>query len=226
MNRSLNLSIITYLFVVAGPLLAQDSSLLRAVSENQRIMPATIENSSFIYQPLPPEAQERPLQMHDVITVLVDYRSTTLSEGSNETIKTGAFSSVLTDWLAFDGNSIFPAPQRRGDPTVGGTVNSQLRAEADIETRESLTFPIAVEIVDIRPNQNLVIEGRRRIQVNEEVWETYLTGTVPRQAIGQDRVVREDSISNLRIDKREYGSVRDGSSRGWLQRWYGKYKAF
>ncbi len=206
--------------------LAQDASLLRVSVNNDRLVGATIENSSFIYQPLPPESMNRPLQLHDVITVLVDYRSTMLSEGSGESIKTGSFNSVLSDWLKFDGKSISPAPQPNGDPTIGGSVNSQLRAESEVAARESLTFSIAAEIVDIRPNQNLVLEGRRSIRVNEEEWVMYLTGTVPRQSILQDRTVRDTSIANLRVEKFEQGAVRDGYARGWLQSWYGKYKAF
>lgn len=205
---------------------AQDSSLMLSPPPGEESDAPSLENCSFIYSPLPPEAQIRTLALHDIITVLVDYRSTMLSEGSGELRKTGSYNSTLTDWLAFDGKSIFPAPQRRGDPTIGGQLNSQLRAESDLEAREALTFPIAAQVVDIRPNGNLVIEGRRRIRINEEVWMTYLTGSVPRQFIGPDRTVRDTSIADLRIEKYEEGAVRDGYERGWLQRLYGKYKAF
>lgn len=211
---------------ITNKVVAQDASLLRVSVNNERLMGATIENSSFIYQPLPPESMNRPLQLHDVITVLVDYSSSTQSEGSGESIKTGSFSTVLSDWLKFDGKSISPALQPNGDPTVGGSVNSQMRAESDIESRESITFSIAASIVDIRPNQNLVIEGRQSIQINEDEWDVFITGTVPRQSILQDRTVRHTSIANLRINKGEQGAVRDGYARGWLQRWYGKYKAY
>ena len=217
----------TAMLAVASVGLAQDSSLMLAPVPEQNVTGApTLATSSFIYNPLPPGAQVRALALHDVITVLVDYRSTVLSEGNSELRKTGSYSSSLTDWLAFDGKDIFPAPQRRGDPTISGTLNSQLRAESDIDSRESLTFPIAATIVDIRPNGNLLVEGRRRIRVNEEVWMTYLTGSVPRQSIGPDRTVRDTSIANLRIDKYEEGAVRDGYARGWLNKWYGKYKPF
>ena len=204
---------------------AQDSSLV-SVRPSNAMSGATLQNSSFIYQPLPPESLARPLQKGGIVTVLVDYRSVMQSEGSGETIKVGAFSAVLTDWLGFDGKSIFPAPQSRGDPTIGGTLNSQSRADSDIEQRESLTFPIACTVVDLRPNGNLVLEGKRTITVNEESWVTYLIGTAPREQIGLDRTIRDTAIADLRIKKYEEGSVRDGYARGWLARWYGRYKAF
>lgn len=180
----------------------------------------------WLYQPLPPDATIRPLAKQSIITVLVDYRSVALAEGTGESIKTGSFNAALTDWIKFDGKSIFPALQRRGDPTVSGTLNSQLNAETELEQREALTFELAATIVDIRPNGNLVIEGWRRVTINEEVWMVYLSGETARESIGPDRRVRDSSIAHLEIKKYEEGLVRDGYSRGWLARWYGKYKPF
>ncbi len=185
-----------------------------------------MSNSAWIYQTLPPEAMTRPLEKESIITVLVDYRTVMLSEGSGESIKTGSYSAVLSDWLKFDGKDLFPAPQRRGDPSVSGSLNSQLRAESEIEQRESLTFAMAVKVVDIRPNGNLVLEGRSEIQNNEEVWMVYLSGEVARQQIGPDCTVRDTALANRRIKKYEQGAVRDGYARGWLNQWYGKYKPF
>lgn len=223
--RFLRAMIACGLVLAARLAVGQDGSLM-ALAPPSVAGAATLDNSSFIYQTLPPEAMARPLEVQSIITVLVDYRSVMLSEGDAESIKVGSFNSALTDWIKFDGKDIFPAPQSNGDPTIGGTLNSQRVANSDVEQRESLTFPIAAKVVDIRPNGNLVIEGRRRVRVNEEVWMTYLTGTVPRQMIGPDWTVRDTSIADLRIDKYEEGAVRDGYARGWLSRWYGKYKPF
>lgn len=207
---------------------AQEASLLYAqpVPTQARVGGPSLQQSSFIFQTLPPEALERPLEIGSIITVLVDYRSVMQSEGSSEAIKIGLLNSVLSEWIAFDGEDVFSAPQRRGDPAIAGQLNSQLRAESDIEQREALTFAMPVSIVDIRPNGNLIIEGRREVRVNEEVWMTYLSGSVARASIGPDRVVRDTAVDNLRIDKFEQGAVRDGFARGWLARWYGRFKPF
>lgn len=186
----------------------------------------TLQNSSFTYQALPPDAESSELRLHDIITVLVDYRSSMLSEGESQSRKTANTNAVLSEWLGFDGKSIFRAPQSRGDPSVVGTLNSQYRAEGEIELRDSLTFRIAAKIVDIRPNGNLVIEAHRTIIINDEEWEQSLTGVVRRQAIGLDRTVRSDSIADLKIHKRELGQVRNSYAPGWLTWWYGKYKPF
>jgi len=209
---------------------AQEGSLLapQMVDQNGKMVapaPLTMENTSYLYQPMPPEAQ-RELRIEDSIIVIVDYRTSMLSDGSAESRKTSNLNAVLSDWLGYDGRDIFAAPQSRGDPRVSGSLNSQYRAESEIELRDSLTFRIGTKIVDIRPNGNLVIEAHRTVNNNDEVWQQSLTGVVARQFINADRTVRSDSIMDLNIDKRELGQVRDGYAPGWITRWYGKYKPF
>ena len=204
----------------------QDASLLLALPAQKQEGQLTLENSSFMYRKLPPEAEQRELQVNDLVTVLVDYRSSMISEGDAQARKTASLNAVLASWLAFDGKDIFPAPQTRGDPRINGSVNSQYRAESEMELRDALTFSIAAAVVDIRPNGNLVIEARREIRINEEVWIQSLTGVISRKSIGPDRTVRSDQVHELRIEKRERGFVNDSYSRGWLGRWYDKWKPF
>ena len=186
----------------------------------------TLENASFIHQPLPPEAEFRELRKEDIITVVVDYRASMLSEGESESRKVANINAVLADWIGFDGKDIFRGTQSRGDPAVVGNLTSQYRAEGSVELQDSLTFRIAAKIVDIRPNGNLVIEAHRTITNNDEVWQQSLTGVVRRQSIGLDRTVRSDAIADLKINKRELGQVRNSYSPGWLNWWWGRAKPF
>jgi flagellar L-ring protein FlgH len=175
---------------------------------------------------LPPEMRPRELQRHDIITVIVDYRTRMRSEGDAENRKTSSLTAVLSSWIKFDGKSIKAAPQNDGDPRVAGTYNSQYRTESDVETRDALTFEIAAEIIEIRPNGNLYIEGNQEIRNNEEVWRIFIAGEVRREAIQPDRTVSSKSIAKLDIDMEAVGQVRDGYARGWLGKWYDKYKPF
>lgn len=208
---------------------AQDGSLLQApvpLQGKKQPTGLTLSNSSFMHSPVPAESLRRELQERDIITVLVDYRSSLLSEGQTQNRKTSSFDAALQDWLGFDGKSIFAAPQSRGDPTINGQLNSQYRTNAELEVLDALTFRIAATVVDIQPNGNLVLEANREFVINDVVWQHSLTGIVQRQAIGPDRTVSIDAIANLSVYKRELGQVREGYAPGWFARWYGKYKPF
>jgi flagellar L-ring protein precursor FlgH len=213
----------------AGQAVAQDASLLQvppALQQHPTNAPLTLENSSFMFQKVSPEHELRELKVNDIITVLVDYRSSMLSEGDAENRKTNNLNAFLNNWVKFTGKDLTPDPQPNGPLAVSGNLQSQFRVESDMELRDQLTFRIASHIVDIQPNGNLVIEGHRTITINEEQWLQSLTGVVRRTAIGPDRTVRSDEIADLRIDKRETGFIRDSYKRGWLHLWYDKWKAF
>jgi flagellar L-ring protein precursor FlgH len=203
---------------------AQDGSLLSAQRGQQPA--ASMAAGSFMYRELPPESRMRELELHDIITVRVDYRTLMRSEGDSESRVTKSLTSVLSSWIRFDGKSVKAAPQNDGDPRVAGTYNSQSRAESDVELRDTLTFDIACEILEIRPNGNLYLEGNQVVQNNEEEWRIFFSGEVRREAIQPDRTVSSRSIAHMRVTKGEQGQVRDGYSRGWFSKWYDRYKPF
>lgn len=210
-----------------GTASGQDASLLlvQPIGPKQKAA-LSLENSSFMYRRLPPEAEQRELQLNDIITVLVDYRSALQSDGDANSKKTANFNAVLSDWLKFDGKNILRAPQDNGDPKIAGSLTSQYKTQAEIQQKDALTFKIACSVVDIRPNGNLVVEGRSEVQSDDEVWEQSLTGVVRRQSIGPDRTVRSDDIAERRIRIRKKGFVHDGTDRGWFVKWYDQVKPF
>ena len=81
-------------------------------------------------------------------------------------------------------------------------------------------------MVDIRPNGNLVIEGRRTIRNNNEVWEQALTGVIRAGDVMPNNTVLSENIAEMRVYKREAGNVRDGYRRGWLMKWLDAYQPF
>jgi flagellar L-ring protein precursor FlgH len=199
----------------------QDASLLRRHDGRQPQAPLTLRTGSFLYQePIPPKV----LAKHDIVTVVVNVMSRMASEGEVDNRKETRLDAVLADWIGFDNGDLVPDPQRRGSPTIAGQWKSKYRADAGVESRSSLTFTIAAEIADIRPNGNLVIEARRTIQNNAEVWEQCLRGVIRREDVTPDNKVLSEDIADLRIFKRESGQVRDGYRRGWLVRFFERWQ--
>lgn len=203
---------------------AQDSSLLRRQPVRPAGISLSLENSSLLYKkPEPPPT----LRLHDTLTVIVSIKTRVMSEGEVQNKKKLSLDAVLQDWIRFDkGPSVKPARQAEGDPRIKGKYDSQYRSEAELETRDSLTFNIAAEVVDIRPNGNLVIEAHRSVTNNEEVWDLSLSGVINRKDVDPNNTILSDKIAELRIDKRERGHVRDGYRRGWFQKFFDKYQPF
>ncbi len=174
-----------------------------------------LNGASWTFQPAQPV---RVFAINDVVTIRVDEINRVLAEGSAESRKRTLFEGILSDWIRITDFRLRPDPQANGDPTVSTESNSQYRAESSVESRESMTFNIAATVVDIRPNGSLVLEARKTIRVNDNLWETSLSGICRAQDIAPDNVVLSKDLIDLEIRKLDRGHLRDGYERGWLSK--------
>ena len=183
----------------------------------------SLNEASWAYQPAPPV---RTYQRNDVITIRVDEIARMQAEGNSFNRKRTLAELILTDWIRLKDFRLRPDPQRNGDPAVAAESNNNFRAQALLESRESLTFNIAATVVDIRPNGNLVLEARKAIRVNDNLWETSLSGMCRAEDIAPDNVVLSKDLIDLEIRKEDRGHLRDAYSRGWLQRFVDRFGPF
>ena len=168
----------------------------------------------------------RTFSKHDIVTVRVDEIARMLAEGDAQSRKNTLFRGILTDWISLSKGRLRPDAQPEGDPSVGTLSNDIFRSQSMIESRESLAFNIAATIVDIRPNGNLVLEARKSYRVNDNLWETSLTGICRVQDIGPDNIVLSRDVIDLQIGKEDQGHLRDKYRRGWFTRWLDRLQPF
>ena len=177
--------------------------------------PILLNGASWTYQPAPPV---RTFKIHDPVVIRVDEITRMQANGQTQIRKTTLYEAVLSDWIRLTNLRLRPDPQANGDPTVAVDSNNNFRAQSSIQSGELLTFNIAASVVDIRPNGNLVLEARKKIRVNDNLWETSLTGICRAVDIAPDNVVLSKDLLDLEIHKEDRGHLRDGYKRSWFQR--------
>ena len=100
------------------------------------------------------------------------------------------------------------------DPS-SGLFNKQLKTDnqvvfngAGTTTRDgTLILNITVHIEDILPNGNLILRGRKQIQINDEISEIILSGIARRDDIMTDNTINSTRIANMQIDVKGTGPV-------------------
>jgi flagellar L-ring protein FlgH len=202
----------TALFAWCAEAGAQSSSLFGAPGHRRSL---TLEDTSFSYVKVEPPKE---IVLNDLITVVVDEKQRFYSRGEMDQRKRSNADARLQDWFTFNGLWLDPIPENQRDVRLRGQLNSQFRTQAELQGRDALSFRIACRVVDIRPNGNLVLEGRRNIRNNEEIWEQALTGICRREDVLPNNTVLSEDIYEISVYKRETGHVRDGYRRGWLSR--------
>ncbi|MEM7406007.1 MAG: flagellar basal body L-ring protein FlgH [Pseudomonadota bacterium] len=88
------------------------------------------------------------------------------------------------------------------------------------EQSNSLTGFVTVTVVEVLPNQNLLIRGEKLMQLNRGQEHVRLSGIVRPQDINGDNVVASNRIGNVSITYAGTGELAAQSSMGWLTRFF------
>jgi flagellar L-ring protein FlgH len=202
----------------------QTSSLFNAGQQRQQQQPLTLNDCSWTLQPA---EEPRTIKLHDLVTVRVDEKSAVISDGQMDRKKIAHGDLVLKNWIKlYHGFNIGSDKFNNGVPHIRGELDNKMQSQGNLETRDSLKFVIACNVVDIRPNGNLVLEGRRTIKNNEDTWEYSLSGEIRPDSIKMNSEVLSSDVADMRIVKRESGHVRDSYRRGWALEWLDKWQPF
>jgi flagellar L-ring protein precursor FlgH len=183
--------------------------------------PLTLEDSSWLYLSVP---VVRDIQLHDLVTIIVLESSQVQKQGNISRRTQSNIDANLQNWIKFDHFGIKPDLESEGDPRIRGTLNSQLRTTAQLDTADTIKFRVTAQVVDIRPNGNLVLEAHSSIRDNDEVREESLSGIVRREDILPNNTVLSEKVYELRVEKRDKGQVRDAYRQGWLLKFLDNYK--
>ncbi len=136
-------------------------------------------------------------------------------------------------------NSANSAADRSGSLKLSGTtdlpympsvLNKMLDASADVtsantfagkgQTNSSNTFrgTIAVTVVDVLSNGNLVFGGEKQIAVNGQTSLIRFTGVVNPADIRAGNTVSSTRVADARIEQVGQGAIADANTMGWMQR--------
>lgn len=113
---------------------------------------------------------------------------------------------------------LLPLPSAQAAATFGGN--------ATMNTNRVFTDRIAVTVVDIMPNGNLVVEGYRSRVVQGEERVLRITGVVRQQDVGVGNLVPSQFVANFRISYLGRGPATGTTRQGWLGRVYNVIKPF
>jgi flagellar L-ring protein precursor FlgH len=96
----------------------------------------------------------------------------------------------------------------------------------EIKNSQTIATRAAVQIIDVLPNGNLVIEGIRQISFSKERQFASLRGIIRPYDIQPDNTVISSNVADARIDIVAEGVLTDAQKKGWLLRLNDKINPF
>src|SRR5262249_639288 len=130
-------------------------------------------------------------------------------------------------------SSFFYSPAASGLLTKGGTLpalkyssQQDFDGGGSINNSEKIVAQIAVRVIHVLPNGNLVIEGRRQTAFARETQDVILRGVVRREDIAGNNTVFSYQVADAIIKFTGKGEVSDVQRKGWFTRIWDKISPF
>jgi len=111
-------------------------------------------------------------------------------------------------------------------PTLSVNGTNSFTGGGTITNNQTITGRAAVQVTDVLPNGNLIIEGLREITFSKERQFASLHGVVRPYDIQPDNTVDSTNIAGAQVQIISEGSLTDSQKKGWLLKLNDKISPF
>ena len=185
---------------------------------------ATLASASFFTVGRP---EPRLFAEHDLITVIVREDSRAESEAEAETEKSAFLRAALTQFIRLRSDTIGLENAIGGEiPRIDLSGSGGWEGEGEFERSDRFQARITAEVVDVKPNGNLVLAARKHITHDREEQVFLLTGTCRADDVTADNSVLSTQLADLDLRKFTDGQIADAVKKGLLPRLYDKINPF
>lgn len=170
-------------------------------------------------------ADRRGTGVGDILTIIVQENTTANKNNETKTERSSSLDAAITAFLY--------SPAASSALTKGGKLPSMAfnsdhkhDGSGSISDSESIVAHIAVKIVDVLPNRNLVVEGKRETSFSGEKQTIVLHGVVRTDDVASDNTVLSYNVADATIQIIGKGVVTDAQKKGWFNRVWDKINPF
>lgn len=170
-------------------------------------------------------ADKKARRVGDIMTVIIQENNGATRNNTTATSKASSVDASIASFLY--------GPASSGLLTKGGaypamnfTGKNSYSGGGQINNLETITAQLAVRVIDVLPNGNLVIEGRKQTSFSGEKQDAILRGTVRFDDISSANSVYSYNIADASIQYISHGTITDAQNKGWFNKIWDKVNPF
>ena len=157
----------------------------------------------------------RAHEIGDIVSVQLVESTSAAKSADTEIDKTN--STGITD------PTLFGAPvtiNGRYNLGVSMDSNNSFEGEATSNQSNSLQGSIAVQVSLVLPNGNLIVQGEKRIRINQGDEYIRLRGVIRPEDVSSFNTIPSTLVADARISYSGTGVLQDSNKPGWLARFF------
>jgi flagellar L-ring protein precursor FlgH len=150
----------------------------------------------------------------DILTVIITEQASASKEATTGTKRDASASAAIPYFMGLQKtfvNNVFDM-----NNLISASTGTKFDGSGSTTKKDNLNASITTRVVNVLPNGNLLIAGRRNVKVNNEDMVILLEGTVMPKDISSDNTINSIYIADARISYTGKGVVSDRQSPGWL----------
>jgi flagellar L-ring protein precursor FlgH len=158
-------------------------------------------------------ADKRAAGVGDILTIIVQEISSANKNNETKTEKSSSWTAAVSSFL-------FPGFAQYKGSTPAVSYNSDLKHDGSgaINNSETIVAQVAVKVMEVLPNHNLMIEGKRETSFSGEHQTIVLHGIVRPEDVTCTNTVLSCNVADATIQMVGKGTVTDTQRKGWFTR--------
>jgi flagellar L-ring protein precursor FlgH len=170
-------------------------------------------------------ADKRATHVGDILSILIQESNTANRQNNTKTSKASNIDASLQAFLYSPAASGLLT--KKGQlPALKTTAAQSFDGGGQINNSEKITARIAVRVIDVLPNNNLVIEGTRKVSFSGETQDAVLRGVVRAEDVMANNTIYSYNIAEATIKYVSSGTITDNQRKGWFTKIWEKVTPF
>lgn len=158
-------------------------------------------------------ADRKATRVGDILTIQVNEeiianRSLSKSTSTNSSIAQ-TFEGIVLPHILDDSDT---------KPSIDINPTESFNGSGSIADTNLLEAKIAVLVVDVQPNGNLIVEGARKVKSSGDAQYLVVRGIVRSDDVDSSNVVLSENILNAGVELFSEGDLQNAQTKGWIQR--------
>ena len=161
----------------------------------------------------------RARDVGDLVTIVVVESSEASRQASTNVSRNSSVDAEVTAMLGAEAND-YGLGNLYGSaggfkPQVGASTGNSYKGSGTTTRKDELRTRVTARVVNVLDDGNLVIEGRRQVQVNAETQYLFVRGIVRTKDIKPDNTITSVALADAQIIYGGKGVIGDQQQPGW-----------
>lgn len=103
---------------------------------------------------------------------------------------------------------------------ISGTSDNTFAGKGDSSANNAFTGTIAVTVIEVLPNGNLLVSGEKQMNINQGGEFVRFSGVVNPTTVSSANTVSSTQVADARMEYKGTGYIDEAQTMGWLARFF------